>query len=308
MLKKYLKQKFNNPEQYFGFKGQIPNDSYSKKIISMAEGNELLSSYLQKDEPYAVGRIGATELGIICNYISNRVNKFSEYKSELVEDIFKLSGVFPNSEKLINRFAEFYLSEIKKMDLLGAWNNLGEDFITDNFYSGRSLIPLRSIEPYYFTEPWSQHLKNKKVLVIHPFASSIEKQYEKRPLIFPNTNILPEFELQTIGAIQSLGKVPPDFKDWFEALNHMKSQIQQKDFEIAIIGAGAYGLPLASYIKGLGKQAIHMGGASQILFGIKGNRWLEHPEISKLFNDSWTFPFSEERPDTHTEVEGSCYW
>jgi len=45
----------------------------------------------------------------------------------------------------------------------------------------------------------------------------------------------------------------------------MKNEISEIDFDVAIIGAGAYGLPLASYIKEMGRQAIHMGGSTQMV-------------------------------------------
>ena len=34
-------------------------------------------------------------------------------------------------------------------------------------------------------------------------------------------------------------------------------------------------MPLAAFIKSIGKKAVHLGGSTQILFGIKGERWDE---------------------------------
>ena len=84
--------------------------------------------------------------------------------------------------------------------------------------------------------------------------------------------------------------------------------IDDVDFDIAIIGAGAYGLPLCSYVKLKGKKAIHMGGATQILFGIKGMRWDSHEYISKLYNENWIRANSEETPINSNKVEGGSYW
>ena len=51
-----------------------------------------------------------------------------------------------------------------------------------------------------------EFLRGKKVLVIHPFAETIQHQYEqKRTLLFKNPDVLPEFQLETIKAVQSLG-------------------------------------------------------------------------------------------------------
>lgn len=57
------------------------------------------------------------------------------------------------------------------------------------------------------------------------------------------------------------------FSDWFEALEHMYSEAMKEDFDVAIIGCGAYGFPLAAKIKKAGKIGIHLGGAAQLLFG-----------------------------------------
>jgi hypothetical protein len=112
------------------------------------------------------------------------------------------------------------------------------------------------------------------VLVVHPFTESIKNSIlEKRQLLFDDQTVLPEFELKTVKAVQSIARSKVGFKDWFDAYNYMCDEIAKNDFEIAIIGAGAYGLPLASFVKRLGRQAIHMGRVTQILFGIKGMRW-----------------------------------
>ena len=88
----------------------------------------------------------------------------------------------------------------------------------------------------------------------------------------------------------------------------MKKDISQIEFDLAIIGAGPYGLPLGAYIKTLGKQAIHIGGATQILFGIKGKRWEENERFKKFFNKNWTYPLENETPQSAKDLEGGCYW
>jgi len=79
-------------------------------------------------------------------------------------------------------------------------------------------------------------------------------------------------------------------------------------FDVLIVGAGAWGLPLAVFAKKLGKVGIHLGGATQILSGIKGRRWENHPVIASFFNDAWVHPSAEETPLGNERVEGGCYW
>lgn len=127
--------------------------------------------------------------------------------------------------------------------------------------------------------------------------------------MFENKHMLPEFELKTLKAIQSIAGSAVDFADWFEAFDFMCEQISAIDFDIAIVGAGGYGLPLASFIKTqMKKKAIHLGGATQIMFGIKGKKWVEDPVFSGLFNEYWVSPAKAETPEHFKQVEGGCYW
>ncbi len=152
--------------------------------------------------------------------------------------------------------------------------------------------------PFLYKNPWSAALKGKKVLVIHPFEETIIKQYEKREKLFKNPEVLPEFDLLTYKPVQGIGRAKNKlkYKTWFEALAKMKEDIKNIDFDIAIIGAGAYGMFLAQYVKSVGKQAIHMGGATQLLFGIKGNRW-DNCFGDLYYNKYWIRPSKDETPE-----------
>ena len=90
----------------------------------------------------------------------------------------------------------------------------------------------------------------------------------------------------------------------------MCEEISKRDFDVALIGCGCYGLPLAAHVKSLGKSAVHMGGALQLLFGIRGKRWDAAGDWVEqgLFNEHWVRPSDEETPQKSSGVEGGCYW
>ena len=89
----------------------------------------------------------------------------------------------------------------------------------------------------------------------------------------------------------------------------MQKDISKLDFDVAILGCGAYGVPLASYIKNtLSKSAIYVGGGLQILFGIKGKRWDNHEIIQTMYNEHWARPSVQETPTDSSSVENGCYW
>lgn len=152
---------------------------------------------------------------------------------------------------------------------------------------------------------WYKVLRGKKILVISPFAELIESQYQhNRTRIWKNPDILPEYaKLETIKAVNSVGG-QCNFSSWFEALDYMKKEINKQDFDIAILGCGAYGFPLAAYIKSIEKKAVHVGGATQLIYGIKGRRW----EGAQFINENWISPRAEDRPQGFENIEGGCYW
>lgn len=277
-----------------------------KDIKTKSECNEKIASLIHSNKPFMYVRLGAVESRCV-----DKLMKKKNFTPQNVDSIKYAAGVFPNDNDSIKRFCEIYTKSLENTDILGIWGVKGEKRILNKYCPDATLTHASYIEPYYHDIPWSRELKNKRVLVIHPFTSSIKKQYEKRELIFENKNILPEFkELILIKAIQSNagGDINNKFESWFEALEYMKEEINRYDFDIAIIGAGAYGLPLAHYIKSIGKQAIQLSGSTQILFGIKGKRWDKNSKVSKLYNKHWIRPTLEETPPNIEKVEGGSYW
>jgi len=284
--------------------------------------SELIQEYLNTNQPLMLARFGSTELSCITNYISIKYykNHFFDYVSGrispwwwdlgVVNQMQKWSGFFPPTIKNIEKFCEFMLNDIREVDILGSW--LLDERILENDLHKSKKIHFELINPYFSSIPWTRALEGKRVLVVHPFASTIESQYKNRELIF-NNNLLPEFHLMTLKAVQSLAGNETIFFDWFEALDYMKSEIDKHEYDFCLIGCGAYGFPLAAHVKRMGKKAIHMGGALQLLFGIRGKRWenQNYNEIfnySQLMNEHWIKPSEEEKPKVADMVEGACYW
>lgn len=283
---------------------------------------ELISQKLLMDQPAMIGRFGATELNCILNYhfikggivrnFSNLVKGipfFMNYKKGLISDIELISGFFPPTISNIERFCEMYLDDAGQVDILGSWLSY-EKYLFSYLPPDHVRIQLEDLSPFNHSHPWSKALEGKKVMVVHPFEESIISQYRKRLLLFNNKDVLPEFDLQVVKAVQSGGNTKTTFKDWFEALDFMTDEIAKKDFDIAILGCGAYGMPLAARIKRMGKKSIHIGGAVQCLFGIKGKRW-EIPFYNyqeKFYNEHWVRPMESEKPKDPSKVEGGTYW
>jgi len=295
-----------------------------KKPISVdlrgQPASDLIEQNIRSGNPLMVARFGNVELdcmiatanankpgyGKYLDYIKGKT-KACNLRAKQIRRANINAGIFPPTRETIFQFGRLMRSDIRELDVLGSWLEYEHVVLVDR--SAIKTVFLTDIEPYTHANPWSKSLAGKNVLVVHPFARSIESQYKKRSQLFDNPDVLPDFKLTTIKSVQSAaGAVNLPHKDWFAALDSMKEKINATDFDIAIIGCGAYGFPLAAHVKRLGKQAIHMGGATQILFGIKGKRWDSFPNIASLYNEHWVSPSAEETPDKSHLVEGGCYW
>ncbi|MEO6608968.1 MAG: hypothetical protein ABIN69_10915, partial [Aestuariivirga sp.] len=234
---------------------------------------------------------------------------FSWSKLPLV-DLQYDSGFFPLDERLIRKFCDLMHDSVKELDLLASWAK-GEIWFEEDLAHAK-LCKLHDLESFRFEQPWSQSLEGRKVLVIHPFAKTIMSQYSHREVLFENPKVLPKFDLFTIKAVQSLvGHHPPEFTTWFDALDHMTEQALASPADVVILGCGAYGFPLAARLKRAGKQCIHLGGATQLFFGIRGARWERPPHAETtqhFFNEFWVRPADDERPSRANMMEDACYW
>lgn len=280
---------------------------YSKRqMLSRNETNEYLRYLLSQDEPCMACRIGANES------FSMRTFEFAEKKKyeKAIRQLFICAGFFPMDAGRGTEFLELMKASLKEADMCGTLMQPCDDYFLNNYTnpSCRTMI-LYYLEPTGYEKPWTEVLKGKKVLIVHPFAETIKKQYARRKEVFPDREIMPDCELIVYRAVQTAaGQTDERYEDWFEALKAMTDDIRQIDFDVALLGCGAYGLPLAANIKRMGKKAVHIGGGLQIMFGIRGRRWDGMPEISIMYNDAWVYPSEEETPKGAVMVEESCYW
>jgi len=63
--------------------------------------------------------------------------------------------------------------------------------------------------------------------------------------LFSDPRVLPEFELKVIQAPQTITNNPTEYASWRETLSALEQKITRESFDVAIIGCGGYGLPLA---------------------------------------------------------------
>ena len=301
---------------------------FTDELLDLDSANKKISQLIEKEGGVMIARYGNTEMLCVANYFGIKAGRHPLryiygkqeawwWNPEYGEMISNLSGFYPADPKNLKAFSELMIHDTEYIDLLGSW--IQNERLFKSQLSDIPKTRLQFLEPYFSKNPWTTSLKGKKVLVVHPFAKTIEAQYAKRELLFDNPDMLPEFaSLKVIPAVQSLGEEDSRFKTWFEALEWMKEEIDKSDYDICLIGCGAYGFPLAAHVKRQGKKAVHLGGALQLLFGIRGRRWdgqnygvnigFRPGQYASLPNEHWVRPGNDDRPASAVKVENACYW
>jgi hypothetical protein len=105
-------------------------------------------------------------------------------------------------------------------------------------------------------------------------------------------------------------KTQKKFGDILNLYEYICQKIDPKNFDIAMIAAGALAIPIASYIKSKKKTALSLGGHLQVLFGVKGARWRDDPTwINQYFNEAWVDMPKNYHPHNKSYLtDRGAYW
>lgn len=293
--------------------------------LSSGSANARLSSLVSGDGAFLAARLGLTEVE---SYLLRMRSKEWGLAKKLLWEAITLtcprlgeasflalgtqSGFYSvDSSKDVFKFLDLYSASTQEIDLLVSWL-AGENFLLGN--NSPDVTSPQGLEPFFVANPWTKSREGKSVLVIHPFTDTIRTQYEhKTAVILRRKSILPEFQLRTIKVPITLNrgshwKLKNFDKSWFINLSTIQALMERDEFDIAIVGAGAYGLPLGTFAKKIGRKAVVMGGATKLLFGIRGRRWEGREQYARLMNSHWVRPQESETSPKQLQIEGGAYW
>jgi hypothetical protein len=284
-------------------------------VLNFLDGAVEILEKFKDGKPLCIGKIGNAELMCAYNYYYAKHHNQSPipWNSTVVKEIYINAGVFPQTEESRIYFSEQLSDAVANADVMAPWNRGLGDFEL-RFIRSRNtnctLVDLQSLEPFYSGIPWSSTLKDKNVLVISPFTETIKNQYKNRESIWSNPNVLPKFNLKTIyhPTSKAISGDKNKYSTWKEMIDDIRHQMFNTEFDVALIGTGASSLPLTSFAKQINRQAIHLGGSLQLMFGIKGKRWEQMKIFNHFYNDSWTRPSADETPEGYKLVEDGTYW
>lgn len=297
----------------------------TRPLLTQTEGAQELVRAVQAGAPYAAGKLGTSEFEALCWYLEHRRNKTHpiQYPLHVFRHMVINAGLFPARPETLDHWAEYMLQNVLPvMDLMVEWNpsaKLHEHYFLEAHSPHSKRTVLRALEPYYELDPSNRYTlaipEGAKIAIVSPFADTILEQSSKLPAIWtctPVWNTAHTFiPIQTFYSPLVAGERhqwSPRLHDWHAACDDIVEKVIHVGAKYVLIGCGAMSLPLAAALKQAGCIAIHTGGATQILFGIKGRRWDSHNIISKFYNDAWVRPSAHEIPERAAAIENGCYF
>jgi hypothetical protein len=316
MIKHWFRKRYPPTHWYRAkrVRNRIITDSYisDKSIMDL----------INLERPALIGRIGASEAAAMsCIYDNKYKGSYPDFLSLIFSKITSkrrfrqlrdLAGVYPIDQKVLQEFYLEFFESIKNSDILGCW---GEAFTSIEHLalenSNTLLIRQIATSPWVLDDldtpgHWSLVLEGKRVLVISPFAYTFKQQLLRTHKIFVEAKY-PSFEMIPMKAHLTQGGLD-DGKTWTVHLSEMKVQMEEINFDIALISAGSYSNPLACHAKKIGKIGINCGGDLQLFFGVFGHRWKNPGRQHNYLNSSWVNPSINDRPKNWKTIEGGAYW
>lgn len=294
-------------------------------LLTQIEGAQELVMAMHVGVPYAAGKLGTSEFEALCWYIEHRRHKThpAQYPTHVFRHMVINAGLFPSRPEMLDHWAEHMLQHVLPvMDLMVEWNpssKLHEYYFLEAHAPHSKRTVLRALEPYYEPDPSDRYTlaipEGAKIAIVSPFADTILDQSAKLPAIWSSHPVWSTthtfIPIQTFYSPLVAGERhqwAPRLHNWHAACDDIVEKVKQVGAKYVFIGCGALSLPLAAALKRAGCIAIHTGGATQILFGIKGRRWDSHSIISKLYNDAWVRPAAHEIPERAIAIENGCYF
>jgi hypothetical protein len=276
-----------------------------------ATSQDVVAAMRTTEAGWYAGKIGTTEL-LALEFAHRWVRPPFPPSASWLRPARRLyidSGVFPVRKDQFEEFIRTYLAALGQVNALYLWQK--DPFLMEfehklayRYAWGASWISGTDLSYQMFPR-----IADLRWLVVSPFVETMQKQIPKmaqihRGLASPATFAKTSPSFQFLGCPQFSHLQPSPFSSWTEGLWRLTERALALAFDVALVGAGAWSLPLLANLKQAGKKGIHLGGETQLLFGIKGRRW----DAKNLYNEHWVRPSPEETPPNFLRKENGCYW
>lgn len=295
-------------------------------FIERIEMIKIVKESVEQNKGFALGKLGFSEqflLGYLPFKATNpRGIQLKAYEAMLRYHCEFMFGIFPTDTSFLHDFSQFYTKHIHHIDILGLFQaDQEKKIIKENVLNALFI-------PYQFTEPdrsipasesncYLRFFEGKKILFISPFADLLKSRANKdtfeavwlnigKKWFWPSEVNAYEIPYSYVTSVNTYKK----YKNSMNLFYSICTNIGEMDFDMAFIGAGALGLPIASHLKNQGKIAISLGGHLQVLFGVRGSRW-SNDEFwtTNYINHHWIEMPKKYHPEKKSILtDNGAYW
>jgi hypothetical protein len=281
-----------------------------EQLIDLEQTKAKLEKWIGLGVPFTAGKIGANEQSLLhwalkvpipTPLLGRRFVHFSALSYSETN-----AGLKPRNRESYRSYAALLKQAVASSDLLAVWRLLGEKDLIKACQASPIYTGLFSLGPFFTHLPWTALLEGKRVFIVSPFLNTIKSQLHKREQIWPGRALLPPMQVEgysfpyLVSASTSVS--------WQEVYTDVVKVMSKTNFEVALFGCGALGLPLAATAKQLGRQGIHLGGLLQLIFGIRGGQFDLDPAYAALITPAWVRPSGDEIPPEAAQIENGMYW
>lgn len=276
-----------------------------------------IKSIIESNSTFFIGRIAGVELKVAYKFLNSlRLNPADE-----LAELENNAGIRTDDTESLNNYVSELVASYKACTTIAEWPQTGKVFALTG--TGQTLISeltpatpkisALALEPYYFSEAtsWMPALTGRRILIIHPFAKTLESQVPHFSKLFPDRTWFKDCEFQFIQPPLTLAgnHANLNWESHYDRFIYGSAFSELTEFDVALVAAGGYGMLIANHIyTNLKKSVMYIGGALQIFFGVIGKRWFNNREILNLTNDDWIRPIKDDKPPNFAKVERGCYW
>jgi hypothetical protein len=289
-------------------------------------GSEIVYETIQKSlaekKGCLIGRFGTIECETLyC--LKVQPGAVNEHQRAILE---RNAGIFPSDPASVRMWAERTRQAFQAADVLATgWYapmvKMEAELLEGWDCSGAKHVSLRALEPYYVEDKnarWTALLRGCRVCVVNSFANTISSQVQKgEDVVWPVAagslwapDVSWSFVRTGYAPVLACGRAgwEDSPENWQQAVLGVVNEVERTGAEVVLIGCGGLGMVIGGLLKARGKICVVMGGAIQVLFGVKGERWRNHSVIGQFWNEAWAWPSLDETPGVAGEVESGCYW
>ena len=290
--------------------------SHEPASHELDESNQYIIDKIKSDKPFFISRLGiGAETRLTYDLFKNK--KLATNQIPILNNVAGIYFNLNNVNELLLHYGKCYNESIKNSNAMAYFDSAiieEQNFFCKNYSIDK--IHSRSVEPFYAMsegkEPWTMYLKEKKVLIIHPFIDTIKSQISSGFKLFGDKHLFHEDQKYVFYKTFNTLCGNHVHCHWLETFTIMCKEIEKLDFDIALVACGGYGLLISDFIKTkLNKSAIYVGGGLQLFFGVFGKRW-ENSDFwkshFKKYNTKMVRPSGKEVVDDKEKAEGGSYW